>query len=87
MERMYYVSEFFNETMTSGDVIPDGKIYRTYEQAMDAFNHALAEHGRQLAKQPKHEKTLSVNVGSGYLQLWFITYAPEPTSTQNINQP
>ncbi len=76
MERIYYVSEFFNETMTS---------FRTYEQAMDAFNHALAERGKQLIKQPKSEKVLSVSLGSSYLQLWFMTYSPDLTVTENID--
>lgn len=86
MNRIYYVSEFFQLAVKTGDLIPEGVVYHTYDQALEAFNSVLNENGKQLVKQPKGEKVLSVYLGKSYLQLWFITNCDYLTPTEKIDQ-
>lgn len=84
MDRIYYVTELFEGEMTSGNIVPEGTIYRTYDEALNAFNDLLLQHGRQLVKHSKTEKVLTVNIGARYIQLWFITVTADVALTENI---
>lgn len=81
MNKMYFVSEFFDETMTSGNTVPEGNLFREYDEALEVFNTILAEKGKRLVKQPKGEKELSVVIDNSCLQLWVISYGDELTTT------
>jgi hypothetical protein len=86
MKRIYYVNEFAKDgVLLTGDRIPDGAMFQTFDEALDAFNYRLCEEGKRLVKYPKNEKVLRANLGKRYIELWFITYTDEVSATETDN--